>query len=277
MVREEVSNAIYKNLPENGIILDAGCGDLEYTKYIASHNPNVISCDIYEPNSEKCTNTRFLLASMEQLPFRNESFDFIICLSALQYIYDDKIVVSEFNRVLKKGGKVLITVPTSRSIFRLLRELEIKYNVYRSSQYGIKHHHYYYLNDIYKFEELGFCIAGIQGYNFNFIPRLIIFISDIAAKNLPKKFNANINTHVASSLKKRKAAIGEVHIRPKFHYEGKLELIKSNLRFFFREFAYHFLIIMEKENKILIVFLMILIEELMEMAIPEAILSYRII
>jgi SAM-dependent methyltransferase len=190
---------------------------------------------------------------MDQLPFKNESFDFIMCLSSLQYTYDDKIVIQEFNRVLKKDGKVQITVPTSRSIFRLLRDLEIKYNVYRFDQYGIKHHHYYSLNDIYKFKEYGFSITTICGYNFNFIPRLIIFIHDIASKNLHKKVHVDTNIHIPSWLKHRGAAAasGDSHISSKFHHEGDLELSRR-IPLVFREFAYHFVIIMEKRVQNLI-------------------------
>lgn len=191
---------------------------------------------------------------MEQLPFKNESFDFIMCLSSLQYIYDDKIVIQEFNRVLKKGGKVQITVPTSRSIFRLLRDLEIKYDVYRFDRYGIKHHHYYSLNDIYKFKEYGFSITAIYGYNFNFIPRLITFTYDIASKNLHKKVHVGINIHIPSWLKHRAAAAasGDSHVRSKSHHEGDLELSRRIPRFF-SEFAYHFIIIMKKRVPNLIV------------------------
>jgi ubiquinone/menaquinone biosynthesis C-methylase UbiE len=254
MVHKEALTAVFENLPENGLILDVACGDFEYTKFIESYNPNVISFDIYKPDLTKSRKTRFLLASMEQLPFKNESFDFIMCLSSLQYIYDNKIVIQEFNRVLKKNGKVQITVPTSRSIFRLLRDLEIKYNVYRFNQYGIKHHHYYSLNDIDKFKEYGFSITAIYGYNFNFIPRLITFVHDIASKNLHNKVHVDIDTYIPSWLKHRGAAAasGDSHIRSKFHHEGDLELNRSIPRFF-SEFAYHFIIIMEKKAQDLIV------------------------
>lgn len=45
------------------------------------------------------------------IPFSADYFDAIICLDVLEHIQEDDKVVSEINRVLKSGGKFLISVP----------------------------------------------------------------------------------------------------------------------------------------------------------------------
>lgn len=45
------------------------------------------------------------------LPFKNASFDAVICLDVIEHILEDNIVVLEIARVLRPGGFFLISVP----------------------------------------------------------------------------------------------------------------------------------------------------------------------
>jgi SAM-dependent methyltransferase len=45
------------------------------------------------------------------LPFADESFDLVTCIEAFQWIPDPQHAVSEFRRVLRPGGSVLVTLP----------------------------------------------------------------------------------------------------------------------------------------------------------------------
>ncbi len=48
-------------------------------------------------------------SAAEQLPFRNETFDWVVSTSVFHYIRRPRAVLSEFRRVLKESGKLLIT------------------------------------------------------------------------------------------------------------------------------------------------------------------------
>ena len=50
-------------------------------------------------------------ADLKELPFRNESFDFVSALDVLEHIKDDQVAVSEMSRILKNAGIAVITVP----------------------------------------------------------------------------------------------------------------------------------------------------------------------
>jgi len=47
-----------------------------------------------------------------RLPFKDESFDKIICSEVLEHVADDDRGISELVRVLKPGGSLAVTVPT---------------------------------------------------------------------------------------------------------------------------------------------------------------------
>jgi SAM-dependent methyltransferase len=55
-----------------------------------------------------------LQANAVNLPFKEESFDIIICSELLEHLQDgmDKNALCEMARILKPGGRLLITVPS---------------------------------------------------------------------------------------------------------------------------------------------------------------------
>jgi ubiquinone/menaquinone biosynthesis C-methylase UbiE len=58
------------------------------------------------------------------LPFENESFDFITCLEVIEHLVFPEQALSEMHRVLKPGGRVVITVPNLQHVeylFQLIR------------------------------------------------------------------------------------------------------------------------------------------------------------
>ena len=50
-------------------------------------------------------------ADICDLPFKNESFDFILCNHVLEHIPDDKKAMQELYRILKPGGTAILQIP----------------------------------------------------------------------------------------------------------------------------------------------------------------------
>ena len=48
---------------------------------------------------------------MSDLPFSNDCFDALICNHVLEHVPDDHRAMAEMRRVLKPGGRALVTVP----------------------------------------------------------------------------------------------------------------------------------------------------------------------
>ncbi len=53
------------------------------------------------------------------LPFPDASFDVIVSLDYLEHVHDDQAALNELRRVLKPGGQLLISTPTTGSTFLL--------------------------------------------------------------------------------------------------------------------------------------------------------------
>lgn len=51
-------------------------------------------------------------ADITDIPFEDNSFDTLICIHVLEHIQDDRKAIQEIHRVLKKGGKAILAVPT---------------------------------------------------------------------------------------------------------------------------------------------------------------------
>jgi SAM-dependent methyltransferase len=53
-----------------------------------------------------------VIANAERIPFLSQEFDLVLCTQMLEYAPDPGLVLSEIYRVLKPGGRLLLSVPT---------------------------------------------------------------------------------------------------------------------------------------------------------------------
>lgn len=180
----EPIRSLIKNAPDAGFILDAGCNNFSHANILKNDSRKIICLDIIEPEKSLGRENLFVIGSIDILPYKNNTFDFIYCFSVLQFINNNRSVFEEFHRVLKPGGKLLITVPTRRSPFKIIRELEIYFETYKYMQYNVAHHHYYSIEDIEKLTCNTFQIKSVSGYKYNFIPRLLEFLICVSKQRM---------------------------------------------------------------------------------------------
>ena len=99
-------------------ILDAGAGFGQWSCALAQHNKFVVSVELDEFRQHvseqifkhaKIDNIASQVASVESLPFENESFDKVLCYG-VALITDWKKTLSELSRVLKPGGLLYINM-----------------------------------------------------------------------------------------------------------------------------------------------------------------------
>ncbi|HHE75009.1 MAG TPA: class I SAM-dependent methyltransferase [Desulfobacteraceae bacterium] len=113
--------------PQKGdLILDAGCGEGRHTFALNRAGCTVFALDfdhqcvaksqyVFREMVKQGTANGpalFLQGDTLQLPFRDATFDRIICAEVMEHIPDDRRVVAELFRVLKPGGVLAVTVPT---------------------------------------------------------------------------------------------------------------------------------------------------------------------
>jgi ubiquinone/menaquinone biosynthesis C-methylase UbiE len=81
-----------------------------------SYNSVKITRDKYKYNS-------YLVADAENLPFKSNRFNCIMCSEVLEHIPDKRKTVQDFYRVLNKAGHLIITVPNWISWYGLARKI----------------------------------------------------------------------------------------------------------------------------------------------------------
>lgn len=99
-------------------ILDVGCNYGELTNFLAADN-QVIGIDT-DKNAlkiakETVRKAKFKYGSATNIPFPKESFDVVVCLSALEHIREDQECIKEMSRVLKRNGELILTVPNKNA------------------------------------------------------------------------------------------------------------------------------------------------------------------
>lgn len=110
---DEILKKIGNNLNENKI-LELGCGTGVFTSEFIKKGMPLISFDIsYEllkSAQDKGRVNKILVGDVESIPFGDETFDFIIGISILHHLDIDR-ALEEIKRVLKKGGKIILSEP----------------------------------------------------------------------------------------------------------------------------------------------------------------------
>jgi len=96
-------------------LLDGGCGTGLFTKRAIERKAKVTSIDIapklVELTKKKNPDTNGIEASLLNLPFENDTFDYVISSDVIEHTTNPYHATTELIRVLKPGGKICITVP----------------------------------------------------------------------------------------------------------------------------------------------------------------------
>ena len=88
-------------------MLDVGSADGPSVRWMRG-NHRQVSLDLFpeglRPGEGVC-------GSASALPFRDEAFDVVAAFDVVEHCEDDALAVSELNRVLRPGGRMLLSVP----------------------------------------------------------------------------------------------------------------------------------------------------------------------
>lgn len=94
----------------SGRLLDFGCGSKPYKRLFVNAT-EYIGVDIENEGHDHRTEEVDVYYDGKVLPFEDGRFDSVLCSEVLEHVPDLEATLRELNRVLVKGGKVLITVP----------------------------------------------------------------------------------------------------------------------------------------------------------------------
>ncbi|UCD05646.1 MAG: class I SAM-dependent methyltransferase [candidate division WOR-3 bacterium] len=104
LAKQKVSNEM--------CVLEAGCGKRSVLKECELTPARTVGIEIlFEDIVQNQALDLRTVGNLEDLPFRDEEFDLIICRNVVEHLPSPRLVFDEFARVLKEGGMVMIRTP----------------------------------------------------------------------------------------------------------------------------------------------------------------------
>lgn len=132
IISRGISTGIKKNAHYmKGTMLDFGCGSKPYHSLFDVKNHIGIDINNSAHNNDISFVDKFY--DGKNIPFDDEYFDSIFSSEVLTHIFNVEEIISELNRVLKKNGCFLLTVPF------VWKENEKPHDSVRYTSFGIKY------------------------------------------------------------------------------------------------------------------------------------------
>jgi SAM-dependent methyltransferase len=107
---------------EDPVLLDVGCWDGEFSSRCASvlGASRILGVEVYEPPARAAESRGLEVARVnletERLPWPDASVDVIVCNQVLEHLKNIWLPMSEMHRVLRPGGRAVLSVPNLASL-----------------------------------------------------------------------------------------------------------------------------------------------------------------
>jgi SAM-dependent methyltransferase len=140
-VRRTLANAVasamarwHGSLPSGAAVLDVGCGAQPYRSLVEDTGFAYTGVDWPSSIHTAGAAAETVRHSLTETPwpFADGSFDAIVCTEVLEHIPDPQALLNESKRILKPGGKMLLTAPL------LWPEHEAPHDYHRFTRYALK-------------------------------------------------------------------------------------------------------------------------------------------
>lgn len=113
----------------SGRVLDIGCGQKPYQTLFSA--TVYVGLEYDSPTNRACKKADFFYDGTH-FPFADGEFDSALCSQVLEHVFTPDAFLTEINRVIKPGGKLLLTLPF------VWDEHEQPYDFARYSSFGLK-------------------------------------------------------------------------------------------------------------------------------------------
>lgn len=115
---------------EKGDVLDIPTGQGALAEDLESIGFRVFAGDLARANIGYRNGRCVQFDLNDSMPIRSEAVDFVICVEGIEHIENPFFLLREISRVLKKGGRLIITTPNVMTIKSRLRFLIYSYLEY---------------------------------------------------------------------------------------------------------------------------------------------------
>lgn len=147
-------------------ILDLGCGAGGLMESLARFKAQVWGIDVEKLAinfAKKRGIKNVKVAKAEKLPFKSSQFDWLVSMDVLEHVKEDGKAIAEIFRVLRPGGRALISVPANP---KLLTDRDRRLHHFRR---------YLKTDLVEKFESAGFVVRRVTYITVFFYPVLWLF------------------------------------------------------------------------------------------------------
>jgi SAM-dependent methyltransferase len=132
LIRKELNRNLSFFIPQlKGRLMDFGCGRKPYENLFSVDE--YIGVDIQTTGHDHTLSRVDVYYDGKHIPMPDGSFDAVFSSEVLEHIFNPDEILPELNRVLKHGGKILLSVPFCWN------EHEVPFDYARYSSYGISH------------------------------------------------------------------------------------------------------------------------------------------
>ena len=157
------------------LLLDAGCGTGWFSQKAFESGACVTAIDLSESlvkiTSQKVPGVHGIVASIMELPFPDNHFDYVISSDVIEHTPDPQKATLEMIRVLKPGGKICVTTPNKTIwYFSLLIANALKIRKYQ----GLENWSYYKRYKIF-LKQSGIHILDYKGIHL--FPFVFLFLT----------------------------------------------------------------------------------------------------
>jgi 2-polyprenyl-6-hydroxyphenyl methylase/3-demethylubiquinone-9 3-methyltransferase len=160
-------------------VLDVGCGGGFYSLVVCRKGAEDVTLLDISPICVKAAKINLrenanvvpngVIANATNMPFRKESFDFVILVDIIEHIQADHVLLREIERILKSTGAMIIATQNSNSLNYILEAFIRRHVLKNHSWMGWDSTHVRFYNPSRLFQLLknsGFSIVKVSGTYF---------------------------------------------------------------------------------------------------------------
>ena len=109
---------------KRGMVADLGCGDGDYSVALTKMGYKAIACDLDTQRFKHRDKIDFKVCDVtKKLPFDNDFFDYVVLAEVIEHLRNPYQVMQELSRVLRPGGKIVLSTPNILNLKSRIRFL----------------------------------------------------------------------------------------------------------------------------------------------------------
>lgn len=204
----KIDELIERFVPAESAILDVGCGTGINTVKLKKKTGKITGFDLKDYTKDRYRKDfQLVLGDANGLPFEKNIFDIISSWDVIEHVDDDKRFLREIHRVLKSGGRVLLSTPNRTRLSNRILNLLGKKNTYpyclgteeagKDGVGEILHIREYTIKELSKLaKDQGFRVIKVEGVYLGFYGSISLGFYTVP------KFLQNLTQHIFIILEK---------------------------------------------------------------------------